>query len=78
MSKPHFVLENCLANFDDISLLLVFHVLGVEYLCNCEKLINKKKENNFFCFDICQVRIENHQKLLLFAYNEKEIMKSMN
>ncbi len=69
MSKPHFVLENCLANFDDISLHLVFHVLGVEYLCNCEMLkTNKEKKNNFFCFDICQVRIENDQKLLLFAF----------
>ena len=70
MSKPHFVLENCLANFDDISLLLVFHVLGVENLCNCEMLkTNKeKKKNSFFCFDICQVRIENDQKLLLFAF----------
>ncbi len=70
MSKPHFVLENCLAHFDDISLLLVFHVLGVENLCNCEMLkTNKeKKENKLFCFDICQVRIENHQKLLLLAF----------
>ncbi len=80
MSKPHFVLENCLANFDDISLLLVFHVLGVENLCNCE-MLKTKKEKKWEHFHLFLHLSSTHREsskapLICFYDSEKEIIKS--